>query len=323
MVEFDENLNPIEDQPTGGQHINPVPSQDPAPAPSWTQPSPSQPATEDNPPKPEPIIPAPTQSPPAPAAAATPTPIAGRGISSGIFALAAIVILGLIGVAMTAIATSGQSNPSSTLAEGITVYGEGVVYATPDIAKLNFGVTETARTIEEVRAKIDDRVDNILNSLDNFDVDDKDIQTGNYSLSPDNDFRYSPPRITGYTGRHTFTLTIRELGSVNDIVDAITQAGANEVGNITFTVEDPEEWVTSARDRAMDQAQTRARAIAESADTHLGKLLSIQESVGNPYDQPIPYGFGGGVMEDMVLSPNIEPGSQEVRVKVTLRYEIG
>ncbi|MDD5606029.1 MAG: SIMPL domain-containing protein [Patescibacteria group bacterium] len=308
-MEFDENLNPIEDRTSGGQNTNPASGgeQTPRPAqPTWSQtPSASQPTYTQPPVK-----------------QTVPTSSRG-GMSTGILTLLIIVFVGLIGIAMTAIATGDTSASSDNYLDGITVSGEGVVYATPDIAKLDFGVTESAKDIDDVREEIDNRIDKILDALDEFNIDDDDIKTVDYNLYPESDYRYSPARITGYTGRHTFTLTIRDLDDVNDIVDTVTKAGANEVGNIFFTVEDPNEWVEDARKDAIDEARDMAKSIAKSADVKLGKLLSIQENVGNPYDTRYDYGYGYGGGEEVKISPNIEPGSQEIRVSVTLRYKLG
>lgn len=314
MVEFDENLNPIEDSNSGGQNNNPSPSESGQPAqPNWTQtqtpkvePTPVQPPVEQKPFQAETAKPEATRQP-------------SNGMSGGILTLLIIVFVGLMAIAITAIATSGQGGSSDNYADGITVSGNGVVYATPDIAKLRFGVAETAKTVEDVSEKVEERIEKILDALDEFDIDNEDIKTVDYNLYPERNYKYSPPRITGYTNRSFFALTIRELDDVDDIIDAVTKAGANEVGNITFTVENPEEWVEEARADAIDEAKDKAKSIAKSADTKLGKLISIQENVGNPYDVNYGYGLGGGGIE---ARPNIEAGSQEIRVNVTLRYQL-
>jgi hypothetical protein len=318
MVEFDENLNPIEDNNSGGQNNNPA------------QPEPGQPAmpnwTQAQTPKVEPFQAGATRpettytQPPIQQPVQQPTRQPHAGMSGAILTLLVIVFVGLMAITITAMTTGGQGSSVDNYADGITVSGDGVVYATPDIAELNFGVFETAKTVEDVTDKVDGSIEKVIEALDEFDIDDEDIKTVDFNLYPESDYRYSPARITGYTSHHSFALTIRNLDDVNDIVDAVTKAGANEVGNITFTVEDPQEWIDNARDDAIKEAKDKAKAIAKSADTKLGKLLSIQENIGNPYEPMYDYGMGGGMMEK---APNIESGSQEIRVNVTLRYQLG
>jgi len=56
----------------------------------------------------------------------------------------------------------------------------------------------------------------------------------------------------------------------------------------------------------------------------LGRLLSIEESnLASPvFDTYAAYGRGGGAEMKTAPAPNIQPGSQEVVVSVTLKYEI-
>ena len=75
---------------------------------------------------------------------------------------------------------------------------------------------------------------------------------------------------------------------------------------------------------AIEKAQKKAKEIAEAGNFKVGRLLSIQEGFTPYYPR---YSFaesldaagGGGAVPP---SPTIEPGSQEVKVNVTLVYEI-
>src|SRR5690606_5361250 len=98
---------------------------------------------------------------------------------------------------------------------------------------------------------------------------------------------------------------------------------ANQVENVYFTVEDPEEWYQEARSQAVSKAKAKAEQLAKEADIRLGKLISINENTsGGPiyYDRAIssPGGFGGGGEFDT----GIESGSLEIRAYVTLIYQI-
>ena len=73
----------------------------------------------------------------------------------------------------------------------------------------------------------------------------------------------------------------------------------------------------------IQKAKEKAKAVARAGDFRLGRLLSIQEG-GFPYlpvYERADIGFGGAA-PSAVSAPAIEPGSQEVKVSVTLVYEI-
>ena len=79
-----------------------------------------------------------------------------------------------------------------------------------------------------------------------------------------------------------------------------------------------------ARAEAVSKAKTKAEALADAAGFRLGRLLSIDEGGPGPIFEK--YGRGGDLAYATAAAsapaPTIEPGSQEVLVALTLRYEI-
>ena len=327
MIEFDENLNPIEGGKPTGDDMPPLYQGPEEPIPPTNQPV-SQPKPDTTPARPEQQFNQPSdQRPPTPPTPPTDKwqpqpPREPRGANFGV-GLLWVVVIGLLGLTFFAITNPSQTTEADTSQPaGITVSGEGVAYAAPDIAKIRFGVQHTARTVTDVRNNLDSKIGDMKKQLEGLDVADKDIKTVEYSLYPERDYRRTPAYITGYTGRHTLEVTIRDLDKVNDIVDAITRVGVNDISNVTFDIDDSDEWIKEARSEAIKEAKDKAKDIAKDADVKLGKLVSIQENIGGGFE-PYPYMYGRGGGEDAVASPSIEPGSQEIRVNVTLIYEIG
>ena len=72
----------------------------------------------------------------------------------------------------------------------------------------------------------------------------------------------------------------------------------------------------------LNKAKEKAQAVATAGGFRLGKLISIDEG----FYAPVPYyklGVGGEVASRAdTTPPSIEPGSEEVRVNVTLRFAI-
>ena len=115
-------------------------------------------------------------------------------------------------------------------------------------------------------------------------------------------------------------MKIRELSKAGDIVAGMVDNGANTVSGPSFTVDDPTELQNEARREAIAEAKEKAKAIAEAGGFRLGKLISINE--GSSFPQPFPYMLEFGGKGGDFGGPAIEPGSQEIRVNVTLSYEI-
>jgi uncharacterized protein YggE len=109
------------------------------------------------------------------------------------------------------------------------------------------------------------------------------------------------------------------------LLSGVTEKGANEVSSLELTVDDQTAVENQAREEAMTKATTKARSMAKAGGFRLGRLLSIDEYA--PGGIVPMYGIGGGGMEKSISSDtatpvDIQPGSQEYTVNVTLRYEI-
>jgi uncharacterized protein YggE len=66
--------------------------------------------------------------------------------------------------------------------QGIWVSGVGEVSITPDIATLSLGVETQKATVSEALSESSAAMTNIMKALTDSGIDQKDIQTGNFSI---------------------------------------------------------------------------------------------------------------------------------------------
>jgi len=110
---------------------------------------------------------------------------------------------------------------------------------------------------------------------------------------------------------------VRDLSKIGEILSQAVNYGANNVSGPSFTVDDKEVYLEKAREKAIKNAKEKAEKIAKTAGFKLGKIVSITES--SPYE-PIPV-----MLKEMggeISQPQIEPGSQEIKVQVSITFEI-
>ncbi len=108
-----------------------------------------------------------------------------------------------------------------------------------------------------------------------------DIKTISYSLSPN--YRYpqgAPPVLTGYTASNTVEITMSDLSLIGKTIDAASQAGANNVQGLRFTIQDEEPLRQQALGLATKQARAHAQAIAAGLGGSLGATVTAQEGAG-------------------------------------------
>ena len=233
--------------------------------------------------------------------------------------------------------TYSRSVEPSTF-RSFSVSGEGKVVAIPDVARFTFSVlTQGGKDLGALQKENTIKVNRALGVVKAVGVEDKDVKTESYSVEPryqyfncgpillDSGKPCPPPEIVGYTVSQTVSVKARDFSKVGDLLRDVVGSGANSVSQLSFTVDDPTEIQNQARAEAIGKAKTKAKAIAKAGGFKLGDLLSIDE--GGYYPQPVFYktleaGGYGGEGPVSLPAPAIEPGSQEVRVTVNLRYEI-
>ena len=202
---------------------------------------------------------------------------------------------------------------TTTKSTTFDVTAEGKTQVKPDVSKVSAGVSATGSTTGEVQNKIDSIISKVSAEVKKLGIDEKDIKTANYNINPTYDERGS---IKGYSGNTTLTIKIKEIGRVNSVIDSAVSAGATNVNNLGFEIEDRAKYENEARKQAVEKAKKKAEDAAEIAGFRLGKIINYSESFGNG-PRPIPL-----TLESKSDVSPIEPGTEEITVTVTLSYEI-
>lgn len=208
---------------------------------------------------------------------------------------------------------------NKTVSGELSVVGEGKVDVIPDTASVRAGITAEDKTVQEVEGKINEINNKIVSALERLGIDKKDIKTSNYSINPS--YNFTPNgrnNISGYTGNASLVITVRKQELVSQVITAATEAGANQVYNSGFTVDDPSKYREEARNKAIQNAKEQAQKLASELGIKLGRIVNIVESSESPPGiYPIMRTapeLGGG-------APDIEPGTQTVTSVVTLYFE--
>lgn len=208
---------------------------------------------------------------------------------------------------------------NTTKTDSFSVTGEGKSTVKPDIAVVNAGISATGPTVKQVQDQINGVINKVSEVVKNQGVDSKDIQTSNYNIHPTYDYTGGSQKITGYQADTNLVIKIKSLDKANSVIDAATSNGANQIGGITFDVADKTKAEDEARQQAVAEAKKKAEEAAKIAGFSLGKIINYSENFGNN-PQPIP--LMGGAQKAQGAPTQIEPGSNEIQVTVTLSYEV-
>jgi uncharacterized protein YggE len=238
-----------------------------------------------------------------------------------------VLILGLAlaacsGVAPTTQAAVPGQQTATTNVGGITVVGQGTAYGQPDQATVVVGVDTFAPTVEEATTQNQTTLDNVMAALEAAGIASEDIQTTNYSLYAEQIYGdRGPEGIAGYRVSNQVNVKIRDISLVGDVLAAVTEAGANAIYGVNFSVADPAALEAEARANAVEDARLRAESLAELGGVTLGDVTIISEVVGMPV-MPLGMGGGGFAMEEAASAPGISPGQLSYQVQVQVTYSI-
>ena len=241
----------------------------------------------------------------------------------GVFALIVFVCLAvfLIGEARNAFKKYDYIGKSAETPNTISVSGEGLVTATPDIAKVDIGTSTDAQTVAEAQVKNSATMNKIIDSIKKIGVDEKDIKTKNYNIYPRYDWQNGKNNVIGYTVTQSLGLKIRDTKKTSDILKVAGESGANQIGSLTFEIDEPEVLKADARTKAIKNAKEKAEALVDSLGVKLGRVISFSESSGNGiiYES---YGLSKSMDSVAAPAPEIQTGENEIRSNVTVLYEI-
>jgi len=223
----------------------------------------------------------------------------------------------------SAAAASLQASDGSG-SQGISVSGEGRVSVAPDMALLSIGVSTKEDTVAAANSAVQAAMDRLLSSLKGNGIVEKDIQTSQFSISPEYDYQLSEPRLTGYRVTHMLQVKVRQIDQAGKVIDDSVEAAGDlvQVGSISLTVDDTTAMASQARELAMADAKAKAEELARLAGVELGKPISISESSYTP-SPPVMYDRAFASAEAAPAATSISTGELEVVVSVQITYAIG
>jgi uncharacterized protein YggE len=234
-----------------------------------------------------------------------------------------IYMLAMSCLAFPSLTAAAQEQEREPFRRTISLIGTGEVRARPDIAIVTLGVMKRAATAREALTANNQAMAEIIAHLQRSGVDEKDIQTSNFTVNPayqyDNQGQ-QPPKIIGYDVSNQVTAIVRKLDALGTILDEAVSKGSNQIYGISFSIDDPTAREDEARKLAIEDATRKARLITQSAGVALGPILNIQEMLGQP---PIPLHAKAQRMETAADgSVPVAQGEHVITVQVNVSWEI-
>lgn len=207
---------------------------------------------------------------------------------------------------------AGASNVYQT----VSFTGEGSIKVAPDTARAEIGLVTEGKDTITVQNENSSKMNAVIKFLKERGISEADIKTSNYSLSPKYEYSKGKSSLVGYVLNQNLTVTVRNLEKIGEILDGAVSSGANRIDSVSLFVDKPEDLKNKAREEAVKQAKEKAIETSKIAGLRLGRLVGFSEGFsGEP-----PVFFEAMAKGGAASAPQIEPGSQEIKVSIMLTY---
>jgi len=162
----------------------------------------------------------------------------------------------------------------------VSVGGHGSASAAPDVVRVALGIRADATGVAAALAAGNAAVRAVSSAARAHGLRDRDIASTGASVQPRWDREGTA--VAGYTAYHQLALRVRDLGSLNALVDAVAAAAGDSlvIDGITLDIAERGPLVERARELAYADALAKAQQYAALSGSRLGRVLAITEDEG-------------------------------------------
>ena len=225
-------------------------------------------------------------------------------------------------MAITLISGVGLARPANAAdSRYITVSATGTATVVPDAVRINATVSVLGTTSKGALSSAGTTSTAVRSALAANKVATKDVATQSITVYPEYSYPASgTPTLSGYRATQSFDITIRNAATAGAVVDAIVEAGGDnlQVNGVSPFVLDSDKATETARTAAVKKAKAKAASYAKLLGVKLGRVIYLDES-STPTAYPI---YTATAKADSAATV-VDLGEQKVSVSVVVRWAIG
>lgn len=239
------------------------------------------------------------------------------------------VLISFLAVSLLFIAhTTFAQCPSQSNSYLIYTEGTAEVTGQNDSATVSVAVVTDGKNLDQVSSDNAARTKAVLGAIKGLNIQNLKLETSNYRVTPQKDYKARPPVIKGYEVHNSVTVTLEKFTPedlskhVSQVVGQSLENGANNINHIQFYIKNKEPLEKEALTLATQEAIDRAKILAKAAGVKLKRIASL--STRPTHVPPRPQMMRKAAMdtEAAAMAPPIEIGESEIRVQVTVAYEM-
>ena len=227
-----------------------------------------------------------------------------------------------LAIALSLVGATALAVPASAAdTRYITISATGSTSVVPDAVRITATVSVVGATAKAALGTAGVASSAVRAALAANKVSTKDFATQSITVYPE--YSYPPtgnPVISGYRASQSFDITVRAAKTAGAVVDAIVEAGGDnvQVNGVSPFVLDTSKATVSARISAVTRAKAKAASYAKLLGIKLGRVIYLDET-SSASPSPI---YSMTAKADSAATV-VDLGEQKVSVSVTIRWAIG
>lgn len=222
------------------------------------------------------------------------------------------------------------SADSPDMRSKLSLRGEASLFKPADELNLSLGVVTQSETAAAAIQENNQKMTQVIASLDKSGLSKKEYQTGQFSIDPvwsrqpkdSSDPNWSPS-IVGYKVTNSLKIRTEQLEKAGQIIDAASKSGANSVDRIGFNIRNMKAYREEAIQAAAANAIAQAQSIAQATQQKLVRIIDISLDSPHPvqeFGRASPMMFAKSSVNSDEIA--INPGDVEITANISLVYEI-
>lgn len=206
----------------------------------------------------------------------------------------------------------------------IKVTGTATVSLMADTATIQIGTNTKADTVSKAQSENNTIMQKVIAALEREGIAKEDIVTSYYDVSMrmDQVFGDSTADQAGnmYEVSNMLYVTIKDLDKLVQAIDSALAAGANSIYGLVFSSSKSTEAYHTALQRAVEDAQAKAKVLADAVGKELGDVITVTNEAL--------YGGSFGARNAMDMMAGSEKGAAiitgdvSVTASVIVEYEL-
>ncbi len=223
-----------------------------------------------------------------------------------------------------------HAEPEQAVAQ-LFVRGQAQLLVPPDQVSIVLGVASEAKRSRKAMDSNTAIMRRVIDALHSLGLSKHEYKTQNFrvepiwSVRPKGADKYWRSSIVSYRVRNNLRITTSSLELVGDIIAAATEAGANQVNSMSFSLADERQYRQQAITQAMNNAREDADTLAAASGDRIARTLSLtldNTSASRFRAEAASKARFTSALADSVAPPPISSGDISVSASVSVTYEL-